>query len=409
MSIIGIICEYNPPHNGHAYQISELRRRFPDAVIVCAMSGCFVQRGTPAIIAPGARARAATALGADVVVELPPAYALAPAELFARGGVSLLAALGVDVLCFGAETVSDSNSPAEPLCSAADNLDNDAFRTSLALAQKYPENAALGYPVLREEVYRLLFGDSAADVLRTPNNILGIEYIRAIRHIGAAITPLALRRVGADHDAPLSPNHTQIASATAIRDCLYQGEDSRAAAYLPNTSAAILAEETLRGRITRNYESILGALLLSYYRTTPDEMTAQYAGLSGGLAARLYKASVQSASLADFYSHAAAKNLTAAAIRRAALCGYFQITLSEQKAAPPYIRLLARAAGDGASALLRRAAKSCPIPLITRPASYKALPPQVRTAFERDLRIAETWGMLCEIPVSAADWLRYTL
>ncbi len=409
MKTVGIICEYNPPHNGHAYQIAEIRRRFPDAAIVCAMSGCFVQRGTPAVLAPGARARAAVRMGADVVVELSPAHAIAPAELFARGGVATLSALGADLLCFGTEEIPGCDDPTAILSAAAEKLDSAAFRRAMEAAVGKPENAAIGYPALREAVFRAVFGDADAELLRTPNNILGMEYIRAIRALQAQITPLALPRIGAAHDAPLTADTAQIASATAVRDCLYRGEDTRAAAFLPAECAEILAAEREAGRMVRNFEPLLGALLLAHYRNTPAETLSLYAGLSGGLAHRMKRAAAQTATLAEFCSAVAAKNLTAAAIRRAMLAGYFGITQAEQQAPPPYCNLLARAEGERSAAVLRRAAKSSPIPVLTRPAAYKALPPQRVARVVRDRTVAETWGMLCEKPIPAAEWCRFRL
>ncbi len=408
MKTVGIICEYNPPHNGHAYQIAEIRRRYPDAAIVCVMSGCFVQRGTPAVLSPGTRARAAAAMGADVVLELPPAYALAPAELFARGGMAILSAIGTDTLCFGAECCGDGASPTAALTEAAAHLDCDTFRTALKDAQNDPGNAALGMPVLRESVYRALYGD--ASILTTPNNVLGIEYIRAIRHLRADITPVAIPRRGADHDAPMDAAENgsaeKIASATAIRDCLYNGEDALALAYLPPASAALLSSAKEAGRMARRYEPLLGALLLAHYRSTDTQTLSRYAGLSGGRGARMKKAAMQSATLTDFYAAAAAKNLTGAAIRRSALCGYFGITQEEQQSAPRYVNLLARSEGDRAAAVLRRADRTGLLPIVTRPASYKALPNDSKAVAARDLWIASVWGMLCERPISAADWLR---
>ncbi len=405
MSTVGIICEYNPPHNGHAYQIAEIKRRFPECAVVCVMSGCFVQRGTPAVLSPGARARTAVALGADVVIELPPQNALAPAELFARGGVAALAALGVDTLCFGAEPIPNGTDLTAVLTEAAERLDSTVFRCALDAEKENEENAATGSPILRERVYRQLYGDDATAVLKTPNNILGIEYIRAVRKFGADMTPLAIPRIGVSHDAPLSDSETELASASAVRDCLYCG-DARALSYLPSVSASVLAEETAAGRIVLGEGCVLDALILHHYRTTPAAVLCRYADLSGGFASRLCRAAKDVTTYADFCHLARVKHMTDAAVRRAILCGFFGITRKEQKEMPQYLSLLARADSAHAATVLRRASKESPIPLLTKPAAYKTLDPLARQSAERDFRVNALWGMLCAKPIAEAEWFR---
>lgn len=412
---IGIICEYNPPHKGHAWQIAELRRRYPGCTVVCAMSGSFVQRGEAAMLSKYARARAATALGADVVLELLPPHALAPAELFARGGVSLLAAVGCDALCFGAELPLGvtEDALADTLSLAAVRLDSEEFRAALSQAQTLPENAALGYPVLREQVYAAYWGQDDAAVLRTPNNILAIEYLRAIRAVGADMTPIAIPRAGAAHDAPLSsepsapnPESSPIVSASAIRTCLSAGEDERAASLLPAESAEMLRCELANGRLAHHPDPVLGALLLYRYRTASPDTLSHFAGLGGGLSHRFCRAARESADLAGFWSLAAAKNLTSAAIRRAALCGLLEISLSEQQSPPPYTNLLARADTENASAFLRRAQKNASLPILARPAAYRGLDAKTQALVKRYTQADELWGMLTERPIPSADWMR---
>ena len=126
MKVVGIICEYNPPHKGHAYQISQLKTQYPDSTVVCVMSGNFVQRGTPALADKYTRSAAALAIGADCVLELPFPYSCAPAELFARGGVEILSAVGIDALCFGTE-----GEVLPKLRAAAEALDSPAFTAAM--------------------------------------------------------------------------------------------------------------------------------------------------------------------------------------------------------------------------------------------------------------------------------------
>ena len=400
--VIGIICEYNPPHRGHAYQLSVLRARYPDSTIVCVMSGSFTQRGTPAVAGKYARARAALALGADAVLELPFPYSCAPAELFARGGVGILAALGADTLCFGTE-----GDVCDALCSTAERLDGGTFAAAMTEAMENPANRGTGYSVMRERVYASLYGDAQAALLRTPNNTLGVEYLRAIRYYGADMTPITVPRTGDAHDAPAAdtelPAQSRIVSASAVRALLGAGRFADAAALLPEVTAEMLHTEAAAGHLCTDPDSIPGPLLLHTFRTQPAEQLAQYAGLGGGLSQRLCAASFRAHTVGEWYALAATKKYTNAAIRRAALAGMFGITEEEQRNPPSYTVLLA--ANRRASAFLRRASKENRLPVISRPAAYLQMPETIRRAFERGLAADAVYGMLLPSPLSHAELL----
>ena len=167
MSVVGVICEYNPFHRGHAYQIAALRERCPDAAVVCVMSGGFVQRGEPAMFPTAERASAALACGADLVLLLPFPYCMAPAEIFAQSGMFLLRSVGCDSFAFGTE-----GEVLPRLRSAAARLSSQEFEDAFRSALRVPENAGTGYPALRARVYASLYGEDDASVLSTPNNLL---------------------------------------------------------------------------------------------------------------------------------------------------------------------------------------------------------------------------------------------
>ena len=193
MNICGIICEYNPFHNGHRYMIEAVRDKLgDDCAVVCAMSGDFVQRGEAAIFSKHDRARAAVAGGADLVLELPLPWCMAPAETFARGGVGLLAATGVVThLAFG----SESGDLAALEKTARALLDPD-------LEPLLKEELAAGQPyaAARQRAVERLTGEGA-DVLARPNDILAVEYLKAMYQKGINLIPLAVPRMGAEHDA----------------------------------------------------------------------------------------------------------------------------------------------------------------------------------------------------------------
>lgn len=220
MNIIGIIAEYNPFHNGHLYQIEEIRKRTNADYIVVAMSGNFVQRGTPAIVDKYCRTRMALSCGADLVVELPALWSTASAEDFASAGVSLFTKMGcVTGLCFGAETANLSllQKIASVLCE-----EPIAFSEELSLQLKKGQS----FPSARALALLHYFSNYATsmtctmeelqDILNAPNNILAIEYLKAIKRFDSPLVPHLIQRKGAGyHDTDIEAAN---ASATAIRE-----------------------------------------------------------------------------------------------------------------------------------------------------------------------------------------------
>lgn len=219
MKTMGIIAEYNPFHNGHAYHIAQAKKMTGADYCIVIMSGNYVQRGIPAIMDKVLRTRAALMCGADLVIELPVHYAASSAEYFAGGAVSLLDRLGVaDCLCFGSEC-----GHIEPLLRLCDVLSPESADFK-SLLQKYLKTGA-PYPKARilalSEAFPQLTDELS--LLRHPNNILGIEYLKALKKRGSRITPYTISRKGAGYrDASL---HTAYSSALAIRNSLTQTND----------------------------------------------------------------------------------------------------------------------------------------------------------------------------------------
>lgn len=397
---IGIICEYNPPHKGHAYQIAALKNRYPDSTVICVMSGNYVQRGTPAIADKYLRASAALAIGADAVLELPFPYSCAPAELFARGGVAILAAVGIDALCFGTE-----GDVLPYLRRAAEQLDSPAFQTGLAELTADTAYRDVGFPVLRDRLYAAMFGEEEAGLLRTPNNTLGVEYLRALSRVGRPIEPIAIARTGDDHDTAhaVLPSPDAIVSASAVRALIGDGAFDAAMALLPPTTAQHLTAARDAGHLCTASDAALGTMILHTFACTPPEILSQYAGLEGGLAGRLCAAACRAHTAEELISLAATKKYTNAAIRRAALYGTFGITTEMLRAAPAYTTLLA--CGDRASAVLRRAQKEGALPILSRPAAYKKESAAVRETFLRALSADVVYGLCLPSPRSMADLL----
>ena len=234
--VIGIVCEFDPLHRGHARLLSHARALGADTV-VCAMSGSFTQRGSFAALSKTARAEMAVRCGADLVLELPTPWAMSPAETFARGGVRLLALAGADTLLFGSEC---GDLPA--LRCLADCLDSPTFADHLTAA---PESG-LTFAARRQAAAASLLDNAAAALLQSPNNTLAVEYLRALRHTRSTMTPCTLRREGAGHDgAP----EGDTASASFLRELLRQGRGEAACAYMPTPAADVLRRELAAGRI----------------------------------------------------------------------------------------------------------------------------------------------------------------
>lgn len=231
MKITGIICEYNPFHNGHLHQIKQTKQNADDFVI-CVMSGNWVQRGGPAIIDKYSRAKMALKAGADVVFELPVIYSTASAADFAFGGVSLLNSLGcVDELCYGCENPDNSN--FDKVISLM-NEKGDMIGDEIASLMKNGNT----YPKARETVLLKYVERSALEEMSRPNNILAMEYNMALKKLGSNIKPRPILRNGSDYsDTKL--NIKSFSSASAIRESIISSYD-----FVLNDDSSIRENET---------------------------------------------------------------------------------------------------------------------------------------------------------------------
>lgn len=219
---VGIIAEYNPFHNGHLFQLREAKRLSGNSFVIVVMSGSFVQRGTPAFLDKMSRTKMALENGADLVVELPVRYATGSAEFFAAGAVSLLENLGVvDSLCFGSE---HGDTLAMKNIAEFIQKDCDDFNKSV---EKFVKSG-ISYPAAREKAIimhcKTITPNQVREVISSPNNILGIEYLKALSQYSSSIRPFTVKRAKSGyHDKELKPDtdtEYSIHSATAIRTVL---------------------------------------------------------------------------------------------------------------------------------------------------------------------------------------------
>lgn len=320
MKTAGIICEYNPFHLGHLRQLRLTRAQLgPDTRIVCVMSGNYVQRGLPAMWDKTARACAALACGADVVLELPVTCALRSAEGFARAGVEILDSLGcVEVLSFGAEC-----GQAAPLMELAARIDTSEFQTALR------RHLDLGLPYAAARQAAL--GDSTG-LLRSPNNILGLEYCRAILQCGSALTPLAIPRQG-DYHAVIPD--LQQPSATAVRSLYPEGNWQP---LLPPQAVSCFQNVPWYDR------SFGERAMLARLRSLADEEWEACAHGSEGLWSKAMKAARREPTLEAVIQATKSKRYPRTRIDRLLLCAYLGISASMLAAPVPYVRILGASA-----------------------------------------------------------------
>ncbi|NLV85941.1 MAG: nucleotidyltransferase family protein, partial [Clostridiales bacterium] len=322
MKITGIVAEYNPFHKGHRLHIEETRKKIPDTAIVCVMSGDFVQRGEAAIFSKHARAAAAVRAGADLILELPLPWALSSAEGFARGSVGILGALGaVSYLSFGSECgdLGILNALATAIMDPMlDAKLKDRLSTGISYAQARQE-------ALSEEI------GSLADHLKSPNNILAVEYLKAIYSQRLRIEPITITRIGAGHDASGG-------SASSIRGMIKTGEGINS--YVPREVLEVMNRETAQGRGPVFMDDLESALL-SRLRMLSLEDFQSIPDAGEGLGNRLFAATREEVSFDGILSAAKTKRYALSRLRRMCLCAALGIKEGQADEIPPYARVLA--------------------------------------------------------------------
>lgn len=354
MRSVGLITEYNPFHNGHLHHLRESRKATGCEVAVAVMSGHFLQRGEPALIDKWGRTEMALAAGVDVVVEISFPFACNSAPSFALGAVQALNALGrIDALCFGSES-----GRLKPLQRCADIL--DAREAEVAARTAALLRRGISYPEARAAVFAELAGEDEAQLLRTPNNILGIEYLRALRQTGSTICPHTVRRLGPGyHDEQVQG---EIASATGIRRLLTRGEE--VAAYIPEPARPTLAQALASGRTLS--EEALHRLLLARLFRGPESLRGIYQ-VEHGLENRLCQAASESGSYEELVSAVKSRQFTRTRIQRI-LCYLLNEAKREDMEAflqsgPLYLHLLG--ASDRGRSFLAACRRGLTLPLIS--------------------------------------------
>lgn len=391
MKVVGIIAEYNPFHNGHEFLTKKAKELTGADYVIVVMSGDFTQRGTPALMDKYLRARMALLNDVDLVIELPVHYANSSAEYFARGAVCLLDKLGVvDSICFGSE------------CGNIEQLTNVA-RILADEPEIYKQNLKLGlkrgfsYPMARNAALEMSIPDFVhyESVIRTPNNILGIEYIKALLRLNSNIKPYTISRLGSSyHDRRLN---TSFSSALAIRQSLMSNNRlDMIKDQVPDNCYELLEENF--GKLYPIFPDELTPLLK--YRLILEENKGydQFVDISPDLSDKIKKNLFKVDTFNGFCDLLKSKDLTHARISRCLGHIILNITQKEmdelkQNGFIHYARILGfRSDSD---ALLGEIKKNSSIPLITKLAdASKVLSPEGMKQLEKDITASHIYEMI---------------
>ena len=379
MRIVGVVAEYNPFHLGHAYQLQAAREAAQADYVLAVMSGCFTQRGDAALLSPAIRAEMALRSGADAVILLPALWSVRDAEHFALGSVSLLAALGANALSFGAENASMEalDAAAQALESSSDAL-NQAVNVYLAQGMGYPSAVAKACEDLHPGV---------GSMLASPNNTLGICYLRALHRLGASMEVFPIQRKGDYHASDFSK---QMPSATAVRSGIFRGEWQRAYAAMPETCASLLRREGLAGHIHR--PDALDQALLYRLRTMTTDDYATLPGVSEGIDDRLRRAARQCSTKASLLDETSTRRYPRARLNRLCTHALLGVTQRDVEETPLPTAAILLGFRKDAAPLLSRLAQGT-VPLVGRASEY----PATRWV-DIEATAWDVWGLGCGMP-----------
>ncbi|MBO5937414.1 MAG: nucleotidyltransferase family protein [Clostridia bacterium] len=368
--ITGIVCEYNPFHKGHLYQINQAKAMGADT-IVCVMSGNFVQRGECAFFDKHLRAKAAILCGADVVIDLPTPWAMSSAETFARGSIGLLESFGIEALSFGCENDD------EALLRAVAKKLNDAETGTLI--KKYSADG-LSYPEAVSRALTDTLGERAGQAVSSPNNTLAVEYIR---HLSDNIKLLPVKRIGADHDSDTAKD--SIASASLIRSSDLSDECFD---YVPEKLVS-LYKDAERYNISHCERAILSSLRLM----DKDEFSL-YVSDRSGLAMRIYDSAHKADSLESLYAMSKSRNYTHSRVRREVMNLWLKVKKTYSEGIPPYIRILA--VSERGLSLLSKGKENTDLPIITKYAEAKNLQGKAKEIYQAECRNTDLFSLCAD-------------
>nr|DAV08518.1 MAG TPA: HIGH Nucleotidyl Transferase [Caudoviricetes sp.] len=334
--VLGIIAEYNPFHNGHMYHLQKAKEQSGAQYCICVMSGNFVQRGNTSIVNKWKKAEMALLNGVDLVIELPTIYSVASAEGFSLGAIKLLNNLKiVDAISFGTET---SDFAALNNISSIVNEEPMKYKSILNSELK----KGLSFPKARENALMLYLNDNKRydNILNTPNNILAIEYLKALKKIKSTIQPIPIKREKVYYNDNVIVD--EFASATAIRKLLKNEEFSEIRKVVPKSTYQILKKETELGNVVLDLSRYEKEIIYNLRRMTVSEI-AELPDVNEGLEHSLKNAANYSNDITNLINIVKTKRYTVTRIQRILICALLGITKRDvgmAKKAEPYIRVL---------------------------------------------------------------------
>ncbi|MDR5658304.1 nucleotidyltransferase [Serpentinicella sp. ANB-PHB4] len=412
MKILGLVTEYNPFHNGHLYHLVKSKEVTNSTHTIAVMSGNFLQRGEPSLLHKWARAEMAVKNGVDLIVELPTAYACSSAEFFARGAVSLLESLKVvDCISFGSEkgeisllsTIADIINTAPPQYTYE-------LKQSIKKGNSFPtarSHAIAKYIAANQDIYPRIRFDDVIDIIKSPNNILSIEYLKAIKSINSNITPYTIKRIASHyHSTSITSN---IASATAIREHLKNEVDmNKIQNVIPDLSYQIFNSYLKDGLSPIFIENLQEMIFTIIRRSTPNELI-DFFDVVEGLENKLYKCGITNNDINDFLECANSKRYTITRIKRILI----HILLNFKKSdfirynnyAPPYARVLAF--NNKGREILKLCKTTSNIPIINKLSKYKPETSIAQEVLNLDIRATNIYSLLLNCSNVSSKQLDY--
>jgi len=392
MKVAGIIAEYNPFHNGHQYHMEKTRELTGTDYCVVVMSGDYVQRGTPAIYHKYLRAKTALLSGADLVLEMPVFGSVASAEDFAACGVSTLQKTGiVDVLSFGSE------------CGNMDSLEKQAElyeeeNEEISALIKEGLKSGLSWPSARDRAFRIYYEndpDKLPFLSSAPNDILGCEYVKALKKSGSRMVPVTVARTDPGYHSKEKAG--SFASATAARRAIMDKDLDFLVSVLPESFFSCLKEEACPPVTFDDFSLLLNEKIL----TAKPETIAAAAGMPADLAAKLYRERMQFLSASDHVTASKDRQYTYARVNRCLLNLVLGITKEEEACfksfdSAPWIRILGFR--RDAAPLLSAMKQTAQVPVLTKVSDAKEhLSEPAAELFHKHLQAAEIYRMVSEL------------
>ena len=364
MKAVGLIVEYNPFHNGHAFHLQASKDAAGADVVIAVMSGDFLQRGEPALVSKWYRTRMALENGVDIVFELPYRFAVQKAETFANGAVSILDAAGCDSLCFGSESGDiDSFYQTNDFIEKHQSEFNENIQQIITTGVSYPKALALSF--------QQLDGANQFLDLAKPNNILGFQYVKAVIQQKSSIKPLTVARKNADYHDEHFASET-ISSATSIRKALFSTEQEKTPIdqYVPEQTNRLLQDYFHHFGAFHHWENYWSYLQFRLIQSTPNELRSVYE-VEEGLENRILAAALEAASFRDFMEKIKTKRYTWTRLQR--LCVHILTNtkkdemMMNEKAS--YLRLLGMTSTG--KEYLNKMKTQFSLPLVSKLSSYK--------------------------------------